>query len=342
MAAADAAAPHWRPALMIDVDFDRPLAQRFAHVPAEITAAGRGVLQALTNFIPESVRGVAHLIENLTKHRFAEEARAFADHAGVDWRDILLVNCSYELVLASYGCSTIALATADGPVLARNLDWLPPEPLIRCSCLSRVFRGPRLAFATASWPGTIGVLTGLSGNGFAVAMNAVIGPDKFSWSGWPVILHVRRVVEDAPDFDGAVQMLTEQRLTAACVFVVVGSENEQRVVIERTATRAAQRWPQGDEALIATNDFRALFPPATHAGLEIYETTCQRFDALTATFAGWTRLRRIGDEELLRILSTPPVVQKLTVQHVLMRPASGEMKLFLPMGCGQEMKIQLR
>lgn len=299
-------------------------------MPAEITAAGRGVLQSLMGFVPESVRGLAHLIETLTNHRFADEARAFANHAGVDWREIMLVNCSYELVLASYGCSAVALATADGPVLARNLDWLPPEPLIRFSCLSRVFRGPRFAFATASWPGTVGILTGLSGNGFAVAMNAVIGPEKFSWSGYPVILHVRRVIEDARDFDEAVRMLTDQRLTAACLFVVVGSDNHQRVVIERTATTAAQRWPEGDESLIATNDFRNLFPPETHAGLEIYETTCQRFDALTEMFAGFNALQRIKDERLLEILSGSPILQKLTVQHVLARPASGEISLFVP------------
>lgn len=320
----------WNRALDVNVDFDLPLTQRFQRVPPEITAAGRGVLQALMGFVPESVRGLAHLIETLTEHRFAAEARAFADHAGVDWREIMLVNCSYELVLASQGCSTVALATADGPVLARNLDWLPPEPLIRCSCLSRVYHGERFAFATASWPGTVGVLTGLSGNGFAVAMNAVIGPDKFSWNGWPVILHLRRVVEDAPDFDAAVRMLSAQRLTAACVFVVVGSENEQRVVIERSPTRAVVRHPEEDGALIATNDFRLLYPPETHAGLEIYETTCQRFDALTERFAGFNALQRISDERLLEILSSPPILQKLTVQHILMRPGSGEISLFVP------------
>src|SRR5690242_3821393 len=53
--------------------------------------------------------------------RHAAQAAAGARLLGVDAADLMLATLSYDLFLALYGCSTAALATADGPVLVRNL-----------------------------------------------------------------------------------------------------------------------------------------------------------------------------------------------------------------------------
>ncbi|MFM9960453.1 MAG: hypothetical protein ACKV2Q_04425 [Planctomycetaceae bacterium] len=66
----------------------------------------------------------------------------------------------------------------------------------------RFTRGGELAFANAGWPGAVGIVSGLSARGFAVALNAVGGGSDML--GYPVLLHLRRVIEEAPDFDGAV------------------------------------------------------------------------------------------------------------------------------------------
>src|SRR6185436_13361526 len=109
-------------------------------------------------------------------------------------------------------------------------------------------------FANAGWPGAAGVVTGMSARGFAVVLNAVIGPEGHSRLGYPVLLHLRRVLEDAPDFDTARRWLCDQRLTVSALFTLVGRENDQRVVIERTPTRHAERWSCGNQPLITTND----------------------------------------------------------------------------------------
>jgi hypothetical protein len=210
------------------------------------------------------------------------------------------------------------------------MDWWPEDILAQTSYLLRVRRGDRFHFASAGWPGSIGVVTGLSGRGFAVVLNAVIGPEGFRKTGYPVLLHLRRVLDDARDFDDALRLLSEQTLAAPALFTLAGSDNRQRVVIERTPTRHAHRWPNGDEPLVTTNDYRLLFQPETHEDAEIYRTTCTRYDALCRFFAGHRPEREVEDAALLYILSDAAVKQSITAQHVILRPRTGEVRLFVP------------
>src|SRR5262249_37922713 len=144
-------------------------------------------------------------------------------------RDVVLANISYDLVLSAFGCSTVALPTPSGPVVARNMDWWPEDLLAQASYLVRYHRNGVLQYANAGWPGAIGVGTGLSGRGFALVLNAVSGTEGVRKTGYPVLLHLRRVLEDARDFDEALRLLTEQRLAAPALLTLVGRENEQRV-----------------------------------------------------------------------------------------------------------------
>ena len=314
----------------IEVDLAMPLERRYAGIPVEAFDLGRELLMSMKRVIPPIARLIAYWVRLRTWGRFHSEVVSLAREGKHDWRDVMLANVSYDLILATFGCSTVALPTPSGPVVARNMDFWPEDMLARASYLIRVLRQGQPVFASAGWPGAIGVVTGLSARGFAVVLNAVIGPEKFRRTGYPVLLHLRRVLEDARDFDHALEMLSRQTLAAAALFTLVGTRNEQRVVVERTPTRHALRWPTGDEPLIATNDYRLLFRPETHSGAEIYETTCSRFDALCRFFAGHRADRQVDDSALLYILTDPSVIQDITAQHIIMRPAQGSIRLLVP------------
>jgi len=222
-------------------------------------------------------------------------------------------------------------------VLARNMDWWPEDLLARASYLVRYRRNGKLLFTSAGWPGAVGIVTGMSARGFAVSLNAVSCPEKWSRTGYPVLFHLRRVVEDAPNYGSALKMLAEQRLTSPTLFTLVGQNNNERVVIERSPTRHALRRVADHEPLFATNDYRLLFQseqkltvPHHGQGAEFYETTCGRYDALCRFFAAWSPQRKISDEELLYVLSDPDVIQTITAQHIVMRPRSLEVHLFVP------------
>lgn len=330
----------------IDVDWDLPPAEALAAAPPEAIAQARRLLAAVMGEIPPLARWLADAVRLRTGGRFQAEAVALARAVGADWRDVMLANVSYDLMLAALGCSTVALPTPSGPVLARNMDWWPEDVLAQASYLLQYRRGGQVALSSAGFPGAIGVVTGMSQRGFAVALNAVLSPEGSSRTGYPVLLFLRRVLEDAEGFDAALAMLREQKLASPALVTLVGCENGQRVVVERTPTRHALRWGEPGRALVATNDYRLLFQPptgevaaphSTHAAAsreeavhELYETTCGRYAALRARLRNHDAGSEVEDSFLLYLLTDPAVMQSITAQHVILRPRAQAVRLFVP------------
>ncbi len=316
----------------LELDLELPPRRRWAALDDELVEQGRSVLQAVMMEIPTRLRPLADLVRLRTRGRFHADFRAVAARIDANWRDVVLAAVSYDLTIAALGCSTLALATAEGPVLARNLDWWPEALLARTSLRIVGRAGGRPRIITAGWPGSIGVVTGLAPGRFALAINAVSAPDERARpTGYPVLLLLARVLEDAPDFDAALRLLTRTRLAAACLLTLVGVENHQRVVVERTPTRHALRRPASAGApLYTTNDYRALYASAGALGQGLHETSCSRYDALTELLAALDPARAVADEQLLATLAHRDVIQEITAQHVIARPAAGELRVWVP------------
>jgi hypothetical protein len=243
---------------------------------------------------------------------YAREAESTAGVLGVAPADVMLATISYDLFAASVGCSTMVLATPEGPVLARNMDWMLPDLIARASCVTEVRGGLSAGFA-----GSVGVISGLSGRGFAVVLNAVAG-GGLNESGEPVLLFLRRLVDEAGSFDEAVHLASETPLSAPALLTLAGTRNAQRVCVERTPSACTQRRPAGDAPLLVTNHYRAL----------CRAEGCPRYDHLAR------HARRLGptpsDEDLLALLTHPCVRQDITAQHVVARPAQGTLRMFVP------------
>ena len=316
----------WSERPVLDLDLARAVERRYDAVPREVFARGRQLLDVVLRQAPPAARVLADWVRLRTGGRFHAEAVSLAGRVGADWRDLLVANLAYDLLVGRPGCSTVALAGAGGPVVARNMDWWPQDLLARASYLVRYSRGGRMEYATAGWPGALGVVTGLSARGFAVVLNAVTSAEGLARTGYPVLLHVRRVLEDARDFDDALRLLAEETLAAPALFTLAGRRNGQRVVIERTPTRRALRWPDGDAPLLATNSYRLLEDPGVLPGFD----NCPRYDALGRFFARHSPGEEVDDAALLYILSDAAVMQEITAQHVILRPGAGEMRLFVP------------
>jgi len=310
-----------RPSAVIDHD---KLTFTFAD---EAIDEGLDLLDGTLGDVSPRARNVAYLVRLRTAGRFTREAKAAGDWMGCSWKDALTASVSYSASLAMFGCTTCAVETADGPVVARNLDWWPTQELSDATYLISHQRSGEDRWWTAGWPGFLGVVTGMSANGFSVILNAVGSSDRPSFFAYPVMLHLRRVLEDCETFDEAVESIQHTPLAAACLLTVVGSENHQRVVVERTPNRAALRWGEPGEPLIATNDYKLMDRTARPEG-EIYDTACGRYQAAYRALSDPTA--SLSDEALLNVLSRPDVRMGITAQHVLMRPATQEMRVFVP------------
>lgn len=327
--------PPWLDSPRLDIDLALPPAERYAHVPDDARRAGLELLAAIRgeasiDLDSARITALSQVVRLRTGNRFHGEARALAELLGVDWKEILLANCSYDAVVNLFMCSGVLVEGEGGPVLARNMDWWPEDVLARTSTLLRFHHGGEDRFWIAGWPGSIGVVSGLSARGFALALNAVICDERPPATGFPVMLHLRRVLEDAEDFDQAVEMVTKQKLAAPCLVAIAGSENHQRVIVERTPTRHALRWAQPGKALVVTNDYRRLSESSTDLPAnELIGTACGRFDTLTDFFLTDPQ-DAASDEALLYILSDPQVRMEITAQQMVFHPAQRRARLVAP------------
>ena len=275
--------------------------------PVDLIAKSKNLLTATCGLF-KKLGPAAHVAPHVfAKYKVhAERARAAATVIGVDPVDLLAANLCYDLLMgaSAMGCSTLALAGPDGPVLARNMDWFPAEKVAKASCLVTEEYGVNAGFL-----GMLGTVTGLSRHKFCVCLNAAFGgsdPD-----GYPMLLFLRHVLDTAPDYRAALEMVTSERLMSGGIITVVGARNEERAVVERAPRRATVRTARGNEPLLATNHFRDLSEPEE----------CSRY-AHMAEFAGRTPARDI--------LTSRHVLQEITAQHVVMCPAAQTAEMFVP------------
>ena len=72
-----------------------------------------------------------------------------------------------------------------------------------------------------------------------------------------------------------------------------------------------------------------MFPHFGDVGVQLH-----RIDRVGRSVLFWGRIedpgRSVEDARLLYILSEPDIIQNITAQHVVMRPRSGQIRLFVP------------
>ena len=128
--------PPWIESPAVELDGDGPVRRRFVVIPAPMIERSRDLLDLIFGRLPSSYRRFAPLAALRTLNRFTAEAKVLAARIGTDWHRVLAANLPYALVVESFACSTVALVTTDGPVLARNMDW-SPGPAFGWTCCAR-------------------------------------------------------------------------------------------------------------------------------------------------------------------------------------------------------------
>lgn len=265
-----------------------------------------------------ALRAAAGFRDHLRPHHRAE-LDALAAAADVPPEEALLANCFLDL-LPGIGCSTVSLpgsAAPDGVArFGRNLDF-PSHDLADGQSLVAVFRPEgRHAFAAVTWPGLIGVLSGINEHGLAIA-NMEVGREPRPPDAMPYAILYRTVLEECRTVDEAVALLAgEPRQTANNLMMMDAAG--QRAVVEITPASIGVRRGVEGEPLVATNH---------HRGEEDAPGRCRRYDCIAvATARAWGRLDR---DALWQILDQ--VAQgDLTLQSMIFEP--GELALHVATG----------
>lgn len=189
-----------------------------------------------------------------------QELQALAKAGEIDEGLLILGNLMYELSRFP-ACSTLTVepsrSKSGTPLFGRNLDF-PTFGFLDKYSLVVIYRPTgKHAFASVSFPGFVGVSSGINDAGLCVAQlevgNSAEKAAGFNFAGTPVALCFRRLLEECTTVDEAEKLLREQSRLIMCNLAVC--DRKQAAVLEITPNTVARR--SADRGLCAcTNHFR--------------------------------------------------------------------------------------
>ena len=161
--------------------------------------------------------------------------------------DIGHVMQDYMLV----GCTSFAVwgrESADSSLLmARNFDFYMGEEFAKNKLV--LFEKPDsgYAYVSVTWPGMLGVVSGMNMQGLAVTINAS-KLEVPSSSATPISILVKSILQYASNIEEA-ETIASSFKTFVCESILVGSANDGRaVIIEKTPSAMGIYSPEGDYA----------------------------------------------------------------------------------------------
>ncbi len=210
----------------------------------------------MADHIDEELRQEIHALSASCSHRFDDFGtpyfRQLNYHAA---HDIGHAMQEYMLV----GCSAFAVrggASEDGNLLVgRNFDFWVGDAFAENKVVMMVEPTEGYRYLSVTWPGMVGVVSGMNERGLTVTINAAKGAIPTS-SAMPISLLTRRILQYASTIEEAYRMACEAETFVSESILVASGEENRAVVIEKSPAQTALYAP-ATERLVVTNHYQS-------------------------------------------------------------------------------------
>lgn len=336
------------------VNLDLPPSQRWNQIAKiyqkEILALLAHIKEFIVDFNPK-FQELIKLVDNdlgriitTMPQPYADEMQGIANVTGAPLGEIVLYNIFYEIFTV---CTSIVGQDANGNMLhARNLDfglflgwdianntWTVSEMLRPLILNVNFTRNGVLAYKAVSFAGFIGVFTGVKPNVFSLSMNerfevkgGYIG--LFEWiigtnrnQSWVTFLPRDLFEDNSITYETALLKLANNPILAPCYYIVGGPEPMQGAVVTRDRDKAADVWKLGTNNtwfLAETNYDHWVKPLFIDDRITPANKCMNLIGQQGLSFAG-----------LFNVLSSKPVLNKLTVYTALMEVKTGRVETYV-------------
>jgi predicted choloylglycine hydrolase len=197
----------------------------------------------------------ARSLERFIPPQYLEELRGMSETSGVPYEELLLANTfteDYRIFL----CSTLTVrgaASADGRlIMGRNLDFISVGVLQHYNMVTVYHPENGGAFAAMTYPGFVGVVTGMNSRGLTSAM-LISFSGGFSAERVPSTIAFRMMLERCGTVGEAAKFLSENPIAGPFNLSLADAAGGM-CVAEMAHDHFALRQPQ-DDVLICTNRF---------------------------------------------------------------------------------------
>lgn len=162
--------------------------------------------------------------------------------------------------LAMVGCSSLAVwneNTEDGDLLiGRNFDFYVGDDFAQNKLIEFVDPEEGIPYMSVSWPGMIGVVSGMNKEGITVTINA--GKSKIPLTAkTPISLVTREILQYARNIDEAIAIARKRKVFVSESILVGSASDKNAVIIEVSPKNFGVYRVQNSSRVLCTNHFQS-------------------------------------------------------------------------------------
>ncbi len=162
--------------------------------------------------------------------------------------------------LAMVGCSSLAVwneNTEDGDLLiGRNFDFYVGDDFAKNKLVEFVQPNEGIPYMSVSWPGMIGVVSGMNKEGITVTINA--GKSKIPLTAkTPISLVTREILQYAKNIDEAIDIAKKRKVFVSESILVGSAADKNAVIIEVSPKNFGVYSVQNTSRVLCTNHFQS-------------------------------------------------------------------------------------
>ncbi|XP_076877419.1 N-acylsphingosine amidohydrolase (acid ceramidase) 1a [Brachyhypopomus gauderio] len=333
------------------VNLDLPPSERWNHLMKQKKSELLSMIQAIKDLaggffhgqILDLVDNKLPLIVDTLPYPFNEEIKGIAVVTGVPLGEVVLFNIFYEVFTV---CTSVVTEDVKGNIYhARNLDfglfmgwdqknktWIITEKLKPLVVNIDFIRNNRTLLRSTNFAGYVGILTGIRPREFTLTTNERFNVDGgyigiLEWifgqrDGMWMSFLTRRVLENATSYEDAKKQLAMTKLLAPAYFILGGNRTGQGCVITRTRVNTLDIW----EIDLKLGRWYVLETNYDH-----WEDPFFLDDRRTPAMKcmNKTTQANISLQTIYDVLSTKPVLNKLTTYTSLMEVSTGKLESYI-------------
>jgi len=267
-----------------------------------------------TSFRDTMVKLSREMEKSIPGH-YVREMRALAKAAGATYEDVRLANTVFDLKRSIFCTTVVAVGkrSSDGqPIFARNLDFPTLGVAHKYSCVIVYHPAKGRSVASVTFPGLIGVLSGINDAGVTAATMEVRLRGSTT-NAAPYAMVYRDALTGADSAADVVKSVTGRGRSSNNNLMICDAQGGAAVA-ELSLKRTAVRRPV-DGLIYSTNHFQSK-----ELGTPLF---CWRLPRIRKALAGGKQL----DTALAKTLLADVAYRRLTMQSMVLRPAARQFEL---------------
>ncbi|XP_034044501.1 N-acylsphingosine amidohydrolase (acid ceramidase) 1b [Thalassophryne amazonica] len=334
------------------VDLDLPPNKRWTALITAKRADLADMIKAIKDlanaFVPsgkliELVDIALPLMSDTLPYPFSDEIKGIAAVSEIPLGEVMLYNIFYEIFTV---CTSIVAEDTNGNLFhGRNLDfglflgwdvknksWIISEKLKPLIVNINFVRNNQTVFKSTNFVGYVGMLTGIKPYKFSLTMNERFSIDGgfiglLEWilgkrSGMWMSFLTRSVLENATSYEEAKTRLAQTELLAPAYFIIGGNQTGQGCVITRSRLLSLDIW----EIDLKLGRWYVLETNYDHWEEPLFLDD-RRTPAMKCM--NQTTVNNISLKTMYDVLSTKPVLNKLTTYTTLMQVSEGKLESYI-------------